>query len=299
MTGLAFPPRHLESYLAHIVDGRTLGDLARVDGGHRSTYMRRINRVEKLSDHPEWDALLTALRAARLRRDYPTTADGEVTRETVAQALSLTCHQIRRDFYMPARRLSNRDAYLIIGEMPKAAVVLDNAPTISVGRELVLAALAFGWITPFGAPGLKVRRFKATQDIAEVWDTALDAALGTGTISNEAAPEHPATAYSYSNRVTPLEQLFRRKDQTYVTPEHLQLDRQFHEIYLMRESGGGPEFQRLIQGIHPRVLEVLVEICGKRKGLEETEKRLGWPARSAKLAVIHALDTFAFTWRAA
>lgn len=54
--------RHLErslpTYLAHVVDGRSMNAIARDTGLAASTVMRRVRFVENLRDRPEIDAIV-------------------------------------------------------------------------------------------------------------------------------------------------------------------------------------------------------------------------------------------------
>lgn len=55
-----------ETYLAHVIDGEPMREIARREGITASTVMRRIHRVEDARDCPAFEARIAAMETARI-----------------------------------------------------------------------------------------------------------------------------------------------------------------------------------------------------------------------------------------
>lgn len=51
--------------------------------------------------------------------------------------------------------------------------------------------------------------------------------------------------------------------------------------------------EQAVEAVGPGLAEILIAVCCEERGLEATEKRLGWPARSGKVVLRLALDRLA------
>lgn len=286
MSALALPENCIDAYLAHVIQGVSLGELARKHGGHRSTYLRRVRRVEELRDHPDWDAVIASLATHCGARGGAGVA---VTRDTVCAAFFMTLTELHRAFEPAAALLTRLDHYCIIGAMPKAAIVGPDGPVRSIAREVALAALAMGWIMPRGTPRGKARQFDATAAIVECFgspSSTQDEPRGLPPIRRN--PTH------YSSRRGPVEALMARKDQGSLTSDHLALAQEFHEIYMMRETAMAMAFDQISHALPPRTMEILTKVCGRHIGLEQVEREMGLPSRSAKAVISFALDAYGY-----
>jgi len=292
MSNLGFPKHCIDAYLAHVIDGKSLGFLAGQDGGHRSTHLRRVRRIEELRDNPEWDAIVTRLTEHRLARGGE--VSGAVSRDTVCAALSMTLGDLHADFSRAAQMLCRREYYLLAGDVPRAAIGSPDGVRGHVSREVALAAIALGWIVSAGRSSGRARKYVAAKTITECFappsftqdEPKLPLAVRSGRIR-------------YSAPLNPLEALSNRKGQTLVTVDHLRLGQEFHEIYTLRESAMAVAFDQITQALPPRIMQILTEVCGKHTGFEEVEQRMSLPARSAKAVIAFALDSYGHARNAA
>lgn len=289
MSALSPKLEAVETYLAHVVDGRTLRDLARADGGPASTQMRRLNRIEDLIEHPEWAAIVDALRVLRQSGGGEFDQARALDRARVAQAFGLSVAQVHRQFASAARVLRlNLSATLVCGDMPMAVVMLDGAPAAKVERKVALAALAFGWIVPICKHEGRARIFAATNGIN-------DATPHESTPAPQSTQPRPHKLRT--GRESPIAQLMRRKGQGHMTPEHARLACDFYEIWEMRDFGMQAAFAQIERALPQSVMAILIEACGKQTGFETIEKLFDMPARSAKAVIPLALDSFAHVRR--
>lgn len=289
MTGLAIAPKALSSYLQNVVDGRSMREIAAPEGCEPSTVLRRIRKVEELRDHPEWEKLLAALEESRTNASAP--AEPAVSRATILAALGLTAEQTASEFAATLHVLSRSDGLLLAGDMPAAAVTAAGETKTSLRRDVVLAALAFGWLTPIGPTGGKVRQFKST-------DTAIECVRAEIAAHPAPSPERRAFLPAPVQRSTPIEALLRQK-QDLITLDHLRTARDFQMIYLAREAATADAYAAIMQSLPPRLLTALEEVCGKGTGFEALERKMKLPARSGKAVVAVALEVLAHAERAA
>ncbi|WP_282129375.1 winged helix-turn-helix domain-containing protein [Roseobacter litoralis] len=278
MSNSALTPEILNDHLSHIVTGLSMREIARRAGVPASTVTRRLNKVEELRSHPDWDGVITALEGHYQRA--PVTNPG---RDFIAAALNTSVARVSADFSQIVPLAMARAAVFMIGEFENAALTKPNRPPLPFSRNSALAGLAFGWLEASGTTNGPVRTFKHTPTIVECTNPPEH--------TKQVTPKHRPGRYSENE--PPVEALFRRRDQTLITADHVRLSQDFHEVYVMRESLGAPVYDRVSSGLPPRMLNLLNEICGKRIGFEATEKSMNLPARSAKALISFALDCFA------
>jgi hypothetical protein len=290
-TALAIAPEALAAYLQNVVDGRPMRDIARAAGCNASTILRRIRRCEELREHPEWDAVLSALESARQRSTDP--ARTPVTRAGVLAALGLSAAQVASDFAGRMHILSRPDAALLAGDLPQVAIVAGGETRATMRRDVTLAALAFGWIKPAGPGTGRVRRFIATDDAIE-------------SVRHDLAPDPEPDSRSgpqrrlmrYSRQPSPLEAMLGRKQNT-INADHLRIAQEFQAIYCARETVAADAWCAVVAAMAPRLLTALEDVCGEGTGLEALEQKLRIPQRSGKAVVALALEAFAHAGAAA
>ncbi|MEL7167622.1 MAG: DUF6456 domain-containing protein [Pseudomonadota bacterium] len=275
MNALAIPPLELVAYLQNVVDGRTMESTAQEFGCPRSTILRRIRRVEDKRDHPEWDAIIGALEEHR--RSLRAPPQGLPGTKILQDALGVSMSVAQAEFEAHLPVLCQNEASLLIGDMPFAAVTDGAEPRGKLARNVMLFALAFGWVEPFGDQTGKVRQFRATKK-----------ALG---VERQTAPFRSGFGDgAFLNGLASIENDIRRKKPT-LTGEHLKAAQDFQSIFFTRETLTADTYRSLQAAVIPRLFDVLVEVCGLGTRFEELERKMGFPARSAKVIVALALES--------
>ena len=134
----AWVPGHVRDYFAHIVDGYPLREVARSGGGHASTILRRVRRLEQRRDDPLVDEALNSLEAVS-RRGHPANNKGsnpmmmQKFPDTVA-----TDAEIAREGRRILRRLCESGAFMVVAaRMEKAAIMRETAD----GKPVRIAVL--------------------------------------------------------------------------------------------------------------------------------------------------------------
>ncbi len=154
-------PEEMGDYLLHMVTGMSLRALARARGGHGSTVLRRVRRIEAMRDDPVADAALAALErrlAAALDGGDDVDAKGSEGMIHVsgsdlpASEAPASDDEVAREARRILRRLCERGAFLVMAPgLEKAAVlrrVAGGEPvrTAVVARRIAQAFLLKDWI---------------------------------------------------------------------------------------------------------------------------------------------------------
>lgn len=268
MIDLALSANVMADYLDNVVRSKGFRELARASRVPPSTPLRRARRCEDLRDHPEWDALFSALEVFWAKAETP-----KMNASAVLAALHLTKSGLEHNIQERRRSLMAPDATIVTSDEFPSAVILDRdgCRAGTLDRAHVLAALAFGWVTPIGETSGRVRRFAVTKKIP------LERALTT---SRGRVRYH---------RERPLEGMFRRKGNPF-DPARKQAARDFEILYA--QGTDSPEYQAIQSALPPSLLRPLEAICAGDMGVEDFEKQEGWPTRSGKAILAVALDTF-------
>lgn len=145
----AWLPDYARLYLAHVEEGIPIRQLARSEGCHASTILRRVRRIEARRDDPLVDEAL-----ARFGRSSPTDRstdhpeeDAPMTAPIRATAPGSDEDQLAREGRRILRRLAEPGALLIIaGDMDKAVVLRGTVRTAVVAREIAQAFALNDWI---------------------------------------------------------------------------------------------------------------------------------------------------------
>ena len=167
------------SYLAHVVEGRSIRSIAQKTNVHPSTIMRRIRKIEGMRDDPVLDQYLS--RAPRVQAT-PTSAQ-----KPKPEVVSLSAEE-----KVLLRRLSETGAMLVVSKGMDKAVVLratqggEQTRTAVLGAELAGAAVIRDWIRTTRT-GEKVSCYKIT----DAGRMALKRAL-----AGEAGRKAPATGFA-------------------------------------------------------------------------------------------------------
>ena len=127
-------PDDARLYLRHVEEGQSIRALARSEGCHASTILRRIRRFEARRDDPLVDGALT---------------DG------ADRPRQLDDRQVLRIL----RRLAEPGAVLVTADsMDKAIISRDDIRTAVLDRWIAEVMALKGWVVPSAAPG-RVQRY--------------------------------------------------------------------------------------------------------------------------------------------
>lgn len=275
MTGLALPGEAIASYIAHVVDGRTLRECAAVEGVSPSTILRRVRRCELCRDLPEWEAIFGALEAAhaRVARNYPLPP----TRGLVAVALGTTEAAVHRECAAILSDLWAVGAVLVCGDTaPRAAVVNRGKPYGSISRAAVACALAFGWIEARPSPSGRLRCFAAAP-------AAVEARFAPGSSEALAARAHAPVS------MLPVDVLARTSPEIF-TADHVRLGVRFGDIFRDRDAARAEEWARVTAGLPDRHRSALEQFLIDGVGLASIEDRFGLVSRSGKVFLACILE---------
>ena len=282
-SSLAVSPNILAAYFLNILDGKSMREIGRLQDCQASTVLRRIRKCEDLREHPEWDALFTALE--NHQEDTRQSLSAHLSRETVLAALKLNADHLAKEFAPQLQLLQRADSLLLVGDMPGGAVTVAGEVQGKMRRSVALAGLAFGWLVPVGAISGKVRQFKPTPSAIEC--TGRDF---VSTCSKRSKRSSSAQAWRSSSL-----DILHRQNPGLITVDHMRIARDFQMIYLGRQDVTADVYSVVRQHLAPRLLSALEEVCGKSTGLEALEIMLKIPARSGKAVVALALETLDHT----
>ena len=311
-------PEEARHYLAHTVDGRPLRDIAREVGCHPSTILRQVRKLEVLRDDPLVDRALGG---------EATEASPEMTKaaslDAVTEAMRLLCQSrammLYRDGVEQAaivRTVGEGDT-LVLGTVDltiAAALVLRNWVAQQGG-----SALRRYRITDDGRSQLP--RLVADRDARATRPSGdrprLCATAEPDRRSRDRSqPGGPGTE-------SPLTVLARRRGpdgKPFLSSEFVAAGERLHEDFAVagfaktdllgwdRPEALQPLYDRAdqmsdrrrseavrrtldaIKDLGPGLSDVVLRCCCLREGLEVTEKRLGWSARSGKVVLRIALQ---------
>ena len=328
-------PDDARLYLRHVEEGQSIRALARSEGCHASTILRRIRRFEARRDDPLVDGALAE------GADRPRKLDDR-------QAMRLL------------RRLAEPGAVLVTAEgMDKAIISRDDIRTAVLERWIAELMALKGWVVPSAMPG-RVQRYaiapagrdalrdmlqsprqrKAVPGPAEFTDAIPVADGPAGMAEASAGFDHADRHRVWESRVmddpedrrrrrvrvniaeSPLLLLARRRDGAgkpflssgmVAAGERLREDFELAQmgprvtqnwagfmtsgIDLSRSGGGyrgGSDSARdrvamALRDLGPGMGDIVLRVCCFLEGIELTERRLGWSARSGKIVLRLAL----------
>lgn len=329
-------PDDARLYLCHVEGGQSIRSLARSEGCHASTILRRIRRFEARRDDPLVDGALN---------------------ETAERPGQIDDRQVLRIL----RRLAEPGAVLVTAEgMDKAIVSRDDIRTAVLDRRIAEMMALRGWVLPAAAPG-RMQRYaiapagrealrgmlrsprqrKAVPgpaDFSEASPVANDNVSGMAEapagfdhadrhrVWEKRVIEDPEDGRRRRARVniaeSPLLLLARRRDNAgepflstgmVAAGERLREDFELAQmgprvtqnwtgfmtsgIDVSRSGGGyrgGSESARdrvamALRDLGPGMGDIVLRVCCFLEGIELTERRLGWSARSGKIVLRLAL----------
>jgi len=115
-TSLAVSPNVLAAYFLNILDGKSMREIGRLQDCQASTVLRRIRKCEDLREHPEWDALFTALEDHQ--EDTRQSLFAQLSRETILAALKLDADDLAKELPPQLQLLQQADSPLAPNALP-------------------------------------------------------------------------------------------------------------------------------------------------------------------------------------
>ncbi len=327
MTSAGLPgwvPDTVQTYLAHVVHGRSIRSLARGTGCHASTILRQVRRCEMRRDDPLVDHALLRLGRAGGGATAPDHVEGHRSMTSLNLEKSAPeTDRLELEARRILRRLSEQGACLAVASGMETAVVVREDPngqtirTGTVDKEIAEAMALRDWIASSGNG--RVLRYRVTS----AGRAALRELIATDErepeIHSESGGEHHAR---YGMAETPILMLARRRDRDgtpFLSTELVRAGERLREDYEIAAMDGVPEggwesflgrppegdtTARGPEGARARLLSALAElgpglgdvtfrVCCQLEGLESVEKRMGWAARSGKIVLRIALQRLA------
>lgn len=312
-------PADVRLYLDHTEDGTSLRELARRDGLHASTVLRQVRRCEMRRDDPLVDEALANLQQSQTQVD---------PMQHSAPIKSLPDdHLIHQEALRVLRRLAEAGAFLAIAPDLDKAAVMRALPDGRVMRMAVVdraVAQAFAlkdWISCV-KPG-RVASYQITaQGRAAVKARLTPRALQDAALPFQEADEGKRLRYNLAE--SPVAVLGRRRDKDgkpFLDPDLLRAAERLREDFELAQMGPklAQNWDQFLTGrargagigdgtgrdararvaaaltdLGPGLGDVALRVCCYLEGVEMTEQRLGWAARSGKVVLRIALQRL---WR--
>lgn len=124
-------PESTATYIAHVCNGVSLREIARVKGCHASTVMRQVRKVEAMRDDPLIDEALERLAippileiGAEINNEEPPMMSQKADRSTCMKPDERPNQRIDREARRILRRLCEKGAFLAVASGMERAVVL-------------------------------------------------------------------------------------------------------------------------------------------------------------------------------
>ncbi|OCX63140.1 hypothetical protein BFP70_13100 [Thioclava sp. SK-1] len=323
-------PGHARLYVRHIDEGVSLRALARDEGCHPSTILRRIRRIEEQRDDPLVDQMLEKLR----RPNAPKHSAGAMHRQgELGQGAQITITEARlqQEARRILRRLIEPGALMIVATDMDKAVILRGTVRIAVlERDVAQAFAVQDWISVKHTG--RVVSYEITMAGRAALKRLVAAQTPEGT-KKRFADQHrafdkvsPQKPHGPRNNLyeSPIGVLSRRRDKNgdpFLTPAMVTAGERLREDFELAQMGprvtqnwdrfltvgdrsgynpnaslgGGSEHARervaaALADLGPGLGDMALRCCCYLEGLEAAEKRLGWSARSGKIVLRIALQ---------
>ncbi|WP_439522640.1 DUF6456 domain-containing protein [Marivita sp.] len=314
----ALLPEAAHRYLAHTTEGRPIREIAREAGCHASTVLRQVRKLETLRDDPMVDRVLGG------PVSEPDDLQTHHTRlDAATDALRHLCQPRAMLLYSP-----DLPKPAIIKTVGEGETVVLGAVDVDLAAALVIRnwIAPDGGTTIKRYRVTEEGRSSLPGLVAERDARAARASDDFGGMYGETGPDRRSRDRSLSNGPgfeSPLSALARRRGpdgQPFLSPDFVAAGDRLHEDFAIagfkssdllgwdrpealqrhytaaraiRDTRRSEAFTRTLDAIRdlgPGLSEVVLRCCCLREGLEVTEKRLGWSARSGKVVLRIALQ---------
>lgn len=309
-----FLPETAHRYLSHTLSGKPIREIARDVGLHASTVLRQIRKLEGQREDPLVDRALNSEDAGHSNADTsPLQSMTDALRQLCKPgAMLLYSADAQQPAIVQTRDEGDAQVLCAVPVVLAAGLVLRNWMSLSGGTSV----LRYG-ITNEGRSQLP--KLVALQDV--------EAAKGDGetTAFTDDVPDRRSRDRSVSNGPgfeSPPATLARRRGvdgKPFLKSEHVEagerlfedftlagfedaeligwetpeaLDRHYAGAKTMDVRHSAAVYRTLdaIKDLGPGLSDVVLSCCCLREGLEATEKRMGWSARSGKVVLRIALQ---------
>ncbi len=162
-------PEVAQRYLMHTESGKSIREIARLEGLHASTVLRQIRRIETRRDDPLFDAALKALGAKFVATQAAEEAEQKAeTAKPAAEAPAAPSEtHLKSEARRILRRLCETGAVLAVAKDMEKAIVVRDGPggtstrTASVDAHIAQAMALKEWISS-NSQG-RITRYRITQ----------------------------------------------------------------------------------------------------------------------------------------
>ena len=318
-------PEAVRHYLAHTSAGTSIRALARHRDVHPSTIMRQVRACEARRDDPLIDAALRALSVATcplptesfdMLQPQPS--------QRFAGAGSVSQGRLNRESLHVLRRLCEQGAVLAVARDMDSAVIVREDPqggtlrTAIVEADIAQAMALRNWIACTD-PDARIVRYHITgtgrTELRRLTAAEENRANGfvDGAEETDWSQSEGANVTRFVAAETPLIGLSRRRDKgghPFLARDLVRVGERLREDFVLAQPGpdvaedwrdalttrAGHTPHPAVQAARDRVVAALDDLgpglqdaalrcCCLLEGLEVTEKRMGWSARSGKIVL--------------
>lgn len=315
-------PEPVRRYLAHTSDGRGIREIAREAGCHASTVLRQVRKTEAMRDDPLVDKALSQA-----------DEDTAICADTVFDVAIASLKQLCLGGAVMLYALDLPEPAIVQMQEEGKTVVLGK-PSLDVAAALVLR----GWVRETGGTSLKRYRITpegraalpglvAARDRRASRD--MQAALECFADPKRDRRSRDRSQSNGPGSESPLVSLARRRGsdgQPFLTPEFVKAGERLSEDFQIAGFGqtellGWERPEALtrfyarhtpnprqaeaiirtldaIKDLGPGLSDVALRCCCLREGMEATERRMGWSARSGKVVLRIALQRLSLFYAA-
>ena len=318
-------PEPVRHYLAHTTAGTSIRALARHRDVHPSTIMRQVRACEARRDDPLIDAALRALSGASCHLPTESSAMLQPQSSSrSAGAGCVSQGRLNRESLHVLRRLCEPGAVLAVARDMDSAVIVREDPqggtlrTAIVEADIAQAMALQNWIT-CADPDARIVRYHITgpgrTELRRLTAAEENRAQGFTDGSEDAGGSRTdgANTNRFVAAETPLIGLSRRRDKggdPFLPRDLVRVGERLREDFVLAQPGpdvaedwrdalttrAGDTLHPATQAARDRVIaalddlgpglqDVALRCCCLLEGLEVTEKRMGWSARSGKIVL--------------
>ncbi|SIS88158.1 hypothetical protein SAMN05421759_10571 [Roseivivax lentus] len=325
-------PQAAIHYLEHTEAGTSLRALARASGCHPSTVLRQVRKIETRRDDPLVDAALDRLGQLR-EGGIPMKLE---TKQAVADPAGFQreTQRILQRLCEAGAVLAvaeGMEKAVVVRDQGDGGSVR----TAVVGADIAEAMALRDWIH-CDAPG-RVSRYRITPTGRQALNQMMagresrlrgfaesQAGFGSGAeidaqmAARESAPARAQRRFSVSD--SPLAVLARRKTpegEAFLSPRQVGAGERLREdfelsgikaaavpsllaerpVFVPAGTGAEARFRAALEVLGPELADVAVQCCCLLEGIETTEKRMGWSARSGKIVLRIALERLSWFYQ--
>jgi len=294
MTNRLLNPQAIEAYILHTVDSVPMREVACKYGRGPSAILHQVHKIEGLQDNPDWDIILNKL------ADY-WDRKAELDRTVVCKALGTNTVAVMQELQRNLPLLVRDDAIVAITDGCMAGIFVDNEVMRRTERLTALAWIATGWLILVRSSS-RVRRYQVTdRALEEVPEKPIVKEVDVSPAPRP-KPQAPNKSRQYTRQAwgnEPIDRLrlMKRKANNSLKVTDKEISTAQALRFLMHQAeldGKGSSTLMLVVEMEKRLgkemFNLLYDFLHRNRGLEQIEKDYSWPARSAKVVLLVALQ---------